>query len=187
MTTVAPPQPTFWRTCRAIANRTRLKMFGLLLEEPGLTVSDVAQRLHKALSLTSKYLQALEGPGLLLAHRTSRYVHYRPNSGPNGGHTPDLVTALRKTYQRELDPINTIFRLATAFTHPRRVEIFRALRSEPRTLDQIHTVTRISCWALGRHLRKLEDRGFVISRHGIYAAVDRTDGLGRQLARLASE
>ena len=61
----------------------------------------MAQRLHKPLSLTSEYLQALEAHGLLMAHRTGRYVRYRlnPSSEPNGAHGSDLVTALRKAYQ----------------------------------------------------------------------------------------
>jgi len=189
LVTIASLQPAFWRTCRTIANHTRLKMFGLLIEEPNQTVSAMAQRLHKPLSLTSEYLQALEVQGLLTAHRTGRYVRYRLNlnSAPNGGHGSDLVAALRKTYQREANPVGTIFRLATAFTHPRRLEIVRALHSGARTVDQIQVVTRISGWALLRHLGKLEERGFVISRRGLYTLVDRPDGLGRQLARLASE
>ena len=187
MATLAPLQPSLWRTCRTIANRTRLKMFGLLLEEPGQTVSAVAQRLHQPLSLTSEYLRALEARGLLMARRIGRQVQYRPNPAPNGGPASGLVPALRKTYQRATHPVDTIFRLATAFTHPRRIEVFRALQRGPRTVDQIQAVTRISGWALWRHLRKLEDRGFVISRHGIYALVHRPDDLGRQLARLASE
>ena len=183
----ARSQPTLWRTCRTIANRTRLKMFGLLLQKPGQTVSAVARRLHQPLSLASEYLRALEARGLLRAHRTGRRVEYRPNTSPRGGHASELVAAMRKTYQRQTHPVDTIFRLATAFTHPRRLEIFRVLQTGPRTVGQIQAATRISGWALWRHLRKLEARGFVISRRGIYAKAYRPDDLGRQLARLASE
>jgi len=187
MPPVAPLQPTLWRTCRTIANRTRLRMFGLLLQEPDQTVSAVANALGQPLSLTSEYLRALEARGLLRAHRTGRRVVYRPNSAPGGGHASGLVAALRKTFQRETHPVETIFRMATAFTHPRRLEIVRALQAGPRTAQQIQTATGISGWALWRHLRKLEARGFVISRRGFHALAHWPDGLGRQLARLARE
>jgi predicted ArsR family transcriptional regulator len=98
-----------------------------------------------------------------------------------------LVAALRKTFQRETYPVETIFRMATAFTHPRRLEIVRALQAGPRTAQQIQVVTRISSWALWRHLRKLEVRGFVISRRGFYSLAHWPQGLGRQFARLARE
>ena len=180
-------QPTLWRTCRAIANRTRLRMFGLLVRKPGQTVSSVAQHLRQPLPVASQYLRALEARGLLMARRTGRRVEYRPNSTTSPSNSAALVEALRKTYQREIHPVETIFRLATAFTHPRRVEIFRALMAGPRTMQQVHAVTHISAWALGRHLRKLESRGFVISRDGIYAVAHRPDSLGRMLARIAAE
>jgi len=162
-------------------------MFGLLVRKPGQTVSSVAQRLRQPLPVTSQYLRALEARGLLKAQRIGRRVKYRPNSTTSPGNAAALVEALRKTYQREIRPVETIFRLATAFTHPRRLEIFRALQAGPRTMQQIQAVTHISAWAMGRHLRKLESRGFVNSRDGIYAMAHRPDSLGRQLARLAVE
>ena len=162
-------------------------MLGLLLQEPNQTVSAVAQALGQPLSLTSEYLRALEARGLLRARRTGRRVEYRPNSAPSGGHASGLVAALRKAFQRETYPVETIFRMATAFTHPRRVEIVGVLQAGPRTAQQIQAATRISGWALWRHLRKLEARGFVISRRGFYALTHWPDGLGRQLARLARE
>jgi len=40
----------------------------------------------------------------------------------------ELVEALRRVFNREGNPVETIFKTATAFTHPRRIEIFNALR-----------------------------------------------------------
>ena len=60
-------RPTLWRTCRVLANPTRLKMFSLLLQQPGQTVSAVAEHLSQPLSLTSEYLRALEARGFLRA------------------------------------------------------------------------------------------------------------------------
>ena len=53
MTNAHPLQPTLWRTCRVIANRTRLQILALLLRQPGQTVSAVAAHLGRPLSLTS--------------------------------------------------------------------------------------------------------------------------------------
>ncbi|MBM3888073.1 MAG: winged helix-turn-helix transcriptional regulator, partial [Verrucomicrobia bacterium] len=173
MHSVAPLQPTLWRTCRAIANRTRLQMFHLLLQQPGQTVSAVANQMRQPLSLASKYLRALEARGLLTAHRTGRWVEYRPSPATSPSVTAGLVAALRATFQRQPKPVETIFRLATAFTHPRRIEIFRVLQAGPCDLGQLRAATGISAWALLRHLKKLEARGFVTQRGSLYALVHR--------------
>lgn len=81
--------------------------------------------------------------------------------------------------------MRAVFRLVTAFTHPRRVEIFRALRAGPASPGQLQFVTRISSRALLRHLAKLKARGFVKPRQGLYSIVQPTDALRRGLARLA--
>jgi DNA-binding transcriptional ArsR family regulator len=186
MSTPSPLQPTLWRTCRTIANRIRLKMFALLLQRPGQTVSAVAEHLSQRLSLSSEYLRALEARGLLKSRRVGRWVEYRPSPATGDGPASGLVSGLRWAFQNEPQPVETIFRLATAFSHPRRIEIFRALQTEPRNLGQIQAATRISGWALHRHLRKLEARAFVTCHLGLYAAAKRPDGLGRELARLAA-
>src|SRR2546425_418512 len=135
-------------------------MFGLLLQRPGQTVSAVAERLGQPLSLTSEYLRALEARGLRRARRVGRRVEYRSSPSPGAEPAAGLVSALRKTFQQETQPVETVFRLATAFTHPRRIESFRALQNGPRTLGHLRAATRLSSWALVRHLRKLEARGF---------------------------
>ncbi|MEK7686379.1 MAG: helix-turn-helix domain-containing protein [Verrucomicrobiota bacterium] len=186
MLTTLPVQPTLWRTCRAIANRTRLQIFGLLVRQPGQTVSAVAARLRQPLSVASAYLRTLEARGLLTARRVGRRVEYRPSPVTGGGPAQGLVVALRLAFQHESQPVQTIFRLATAFTHPRRVEIFRGLLAAPQTLEQMHIASGISGRALRRHLRKLEARGLVTCRQGMYAVADCPGAFGRELARLAA-
>jgi len=187
MHAASPLRPTLWRTCRAIANQTRLEMFHLLLRQPGQTVSGVAKELRQPLSLTSEYLRVLEARGLLTARRSGRWVKYQPSAVTSRNTTAALVAAMRATFQRETKPVQTIFRLATAFTHQRRIEIFRVLQVGPRTPGQLQAVIRMSRRALLRHLRKLEARGFVTRRGRLYALSHRGDGLGCELARLASE
>ena len=182
-----PLQPTLWRTCRVIANRTRLRLLGLLVQQPGLTVSAVAQRLGQPLSLVSQYLRALEARGLLIARRVGRRVEYRPRHPTDESVAPKLARAIRSTFQHETAPVETVFRLATAFTHARRIEIVRALKNAPQTRAQLKAATGISADALRRHRAKLEARGFVTSRLGAYRWVPRSDALGRELERLAVE
>lgn len=187
MTAAAPLQPTLWRTCRAIANRSRLQMFGLLVQQPGQTVSAVAARLKIPLSVTSEYLRVLEARGFLKARRIGRRVEYRPTPARGGGPARGLVAALRLTFERETKPVETVFKLATAFTHPRRIDIYRVLAMKPRTLEQIQAATGISICALVRHLGKLEARGFAKCQAGKYAMARRGDVFGRELARWAAE
>lgn len=187
MTQARPLKPTLWRTCRALANRTRLQLFKLLLTQPDQTVSAAAGRLEQPLPAISQYLRVLEARGLLAARRAGREVKYRINPSSPGGPTQGLVAALQLVFQRDPEPVETVFTLATAFTHPRRIVIFRALRNEPRTPRQIRSATGISMRALLRHLQKLEVRGFVKCQQGRYGVTTRRDALGRELARLAAQ
>jgi len=178
-------RPTPWRTCRAIANRTRLKMFGLLVRHPGLTVSAVAKELKQPLSVTSEYLRALEARGLLMSRRLGGHVEYRVNSADGASPASRLAVRLRLAFQRDSRPVDTIFKVATAFTHPRRIEIFCVLKEGPKTLGELRLTTRISRRAARRHLEKLEGRGFVVCGDGVYKAVGRFNSLRLEFARLA--
>jgi DNA-binding transcriptional ArsR family regulator len=180
-------KPTLWRTCRALANPTRLRILHLVLQQPNQTVSAVARQIRRPLASTSQYLRALEARGFLSARRKGRWVEYRPGCSAGSNSAACLLPALRATFQRDRDPERTIFRLATAFTHPRRILDFRALRTRPRTLGQLQVDTSSSSWALMRHLRKLQTRGIVMRRGSQYVLVRRADDLGRELARLAAE
>jgi DNA-binding MarR family transcriptional regulator len=185
MVTTTPLQPTLWRTCRALANRVRLQMLMEVFRQPGQTVSTIALRLNLPLPVTSAYLRALEARGLLVARRAGRHVNYRP--APADATTPsaEIAAALKPVFLNENAPVETIFKLATAFTHPRRAEILRAIHARPKTLPEIQTFTGISIPALVRHLRKLESRGFVGCHSGYFIAIRRADVLGRKLAQIA--
>jgi len=123
----------------------------------------------------------LEARGLLTVSRAGRRVTYQPARSAGG-----LAAALRSAFERESRPVETVFKLATAFTHPRRIEMFRLIQTKPQTSAQIHAATRISGRALQRHLNKLESRGFIAHPLGIHSAVKRTDAFGCELARLAA-
>jgi DNA-binding transcriptional ArsR family regulator len=186
MTVARSLQPTLWRTCRVLANRTRLQMLGLLLRRPNQTVSAVALQLKVSLPVASQYLRALEARGLLTVGRVGRRVKYRISAAPSGEAPQELIETLRQAFQRDSAPVETLFKLATAFTQPRRIEIVRALKQEPQSRGQLKAVTGMSARALARHLRKLEARGFVVCRRGMYSVTARPEGFGRALAWLAT-
>jgi DNA-binding transcriptional ArsR family regulator len=185
MSNVSSLQPTLWRTCRVLANRTRLKICALLLQQPGQTVSAIAEQLKLPLPAASQDLRALEARGLLAVRRQGRRVVYRPTPATTRTSAAELVTALRLVFRQEGSPVETIFKTATAFTHPRRIEIFNALRKENQSPVQLCTLTGISVPSLYRHLRKLKARGFVTYHEGRWVATPRFDPLGRELTRLA--
>ena len=185
MITTPTLQPTLWRTCRVLANRTRLQMLGLLFRQPDQTVSAVAMQLKLSLPVASQYLRALEARGLLSVSRMGRRVRYRINKAPSGVAARELILALQRTFQVEANPVDRLFKLVTAFTQPRRIEIFRALKEKPQDARQLKMLSGMSARALARHLRKLESRGFVGFGLGRYSVRDPTEGFGRALVRLA--
>ena len=184
MTTTPPLQPTLWRTCRVLANRTRLRILRLLVAESPQTVSAVALRLQLPLPVASQSLRALEARGFLTAQRAGRCVRYRLSTSATGA-ARELLAPLQSVSRRGRSPVDSLFRLSTAFTHPRRIQIFKVLQRLAATPDQVQAATGISGPALWRHLGKLHARGFVRGRDGIYSATRPREAFGRALARLA--
>ena len=178
-------RPTLWRTCRVLANQPRLKILVLLARRPSQTVTAIARQLRLSVPAASQYLRALEARGLLEARRAGPHVEYRSSSAAAAGITPELAAALRKTLEQGDGSIETVFSVATAFTHPRRIEILRVLNTKTRSLAQLQHATLISSRALRRHLQKLVSRGFVTLRRGDYVSAYPTNRLARELKRLA--
>jgi DNA-binding transcriptional ArsR family regulator len=160
-------------------------MLRTLLEQPDQTVSDVARRLNVPVSVTSQYLRALNARGLLETRRSGRYVQYRPTPDKSIPEAKSLLEGLRESFARERAPIDVIFRLATAFTHPRRVEMVRALQGDGLTPDGLREKTGISQPALRRHLGKLIVRGFVVREKKVYRAAVPPGLLAKRLSEIA--
>ena len=187
MTSATSPsgQPTLWRTCRVLANRKRLQILALLIRQPNQTVSAVADRISLSMPAASQYLRALEARGLLTCRRVGRRVEYRPSPGKGEGAAEEIVKALRLVFRRRAQPIEAIFNLATGFTHPRRVEVFRALTNGADSFAKLQAATKVPAPALSRHLAKLEARGFLKNEMALYVAIIHRHPFGRVLARLA--
>ncbi|HKP05421.1 MAG TPA: helix-turn-helix domain-containing protein [Chthoniobacterales bacterium] len=179
------PQPTLWRTCRVLASRKRLQMLACLIRHPGQTVSAVAQQTRLSMPAASQYLRALETRGLLTCRRVAKRVEYRPAPATSDSAGAEIVDALRLAFGRGEQPADAIFKLATAFTHPRRIEVFRALKKGAASFAKLQAATHISARALARHLSKLKSRGFVKREKQIWMLNVPRHPLARALARLA--
>lgn len=179
-------RPTLWRTCRVLANRGRLRALRTLLEFPDQPVSVVAKKLSVSVTLTSQYLRALNARGLLSVRRVGRWVYYRPSPDKTIPDAKALLEAIRREFGAEKKPIETIFRSATAFTHPRREEIFRAFHGQALTLPQLREKIGISTKALRRHLRKLQAREFLVAEGEIYRCVEPESHVGKALLKIVS-
>ena len=179
--------PPLWRTCRVLANRVRLKIFGALSQRPGMRVGDVARAMRLSLPAASQYLRALEACGLVESRRIRRSVIYGAN-GPKGSGNQALARAVTNR-MKERGAIESVFKLATAFANPGRIEVFRRLQAKPMSPAELSVATGWSPRTLGRHLAKLKSRGFVqqkASREKFEATVP-DDALGRALAKAAAE
>jgi DNA-binding transcriptional ArsR family regulator len=178
-------QPTLWRTCRVLANRKRLQILALLIRQPNQTVSAVAEHMSLSMSAASQYLRALEARGLLTCRRVGRRVEYRLSAGTSEGAAGEIVRALRLVFWQRAQPIEAIFKVATGFTHPRRIEVFHAVTNGADSFAKLQAATKMPVRALARHLAKLEARGFVKSEMELYVATIQRHPVGRVLARLA--
>jgi len=136
------------------------------------------------LPAASQYLRLLESRGLLKAHRVGRSVKYEVTPDDHPSLNAGLVQALRVVFEWNIMSIQTLFALITAFTHPRRIEIVRALCVGPATMDQLRTATGISLRSLGRHLAKLERRRFIKHRGDHYVVIQPSNPFRRELIRL---
>jgi DNA-binding transcriptional ArsR family regulator len=180
-------QPTLWRTCRVLANRKRLQILALLSRQPNQTVSTVARHMRLSLPAASQYLRALEARGLLTCRRVELRVEYRLSAATTENAAGEILTALRSVFRRKAQPTKALFKLATAFTHPRRIEVFRAIKNGADSFSKLQTATHISARALSRHLAKLEARGVLKSEMEVYAVTNPPHPFGCVLARLAGE
>ena len=144
-----------------MANDTRLGLLAQLVRKQPQSVSQLAEKCSLTLPVASQSLRALEARGLLRVRRIRRRVEYRAPTRSEAGDLSNLLSALQAALLRDPEPHARIAKLATAFTHASRIEIYRALESGPKTAAQIQAATRLPAQTLMRHVRKLLARGFI--------------------------
>jgi DNA-binding transcriptional ArsR family regulator len=176
----------FWRVCRVLANRPRLKIVGLLSRRPGLRVSAVAAAMKLSQPAASQYLRALESCGFVASRRVRRSVVYELG-GRNADPTLQALIRALIIALSDKTSIEGVFKLATAFANPGRIDVFRNLSAGLKTQAQLRVSAGCSPRTLRRHLTKLESRGFVrrTTASHTYEAATHGSGFGRALAQAA--
>lgn len=176
--------PALWRSCRVIACETRLQLLWHLFEGGELSVNPARLLVGISQPNASAQLRALGERGLIIPRREDMRVIYRAEANSAKAFAPELLGALQKCFEQSV-PFKTIIRQATAFTHERRIEIVRALNGKQLSFAKLLDATGMSSAALSRHLNKLERRGFVKRRGGVYRLGSPGNTLGRTLMKCA--
>ncbi len=177
-------RPTLWRTCRVIANETRLTLLWKIFEEGELCVHELVEQTGVSRPNASTQLRALSARGLIMPRREDMRVIYRAEANAGISFAPPLLDALRECFEQSMT-FKTVIRQATAFTHERRIEIVRALKGKILSFETLLGTTGMSSTALSRHLNKLERRGFVKYTKGIYRLGAPRNPLSRVLVEIA--
>lgn len=152
--------PTLWRTCRVMANATRIKLLAEVIAEPQRSVEDIAAASGVPARRASAHLRLLQSRGLLTATRQSRWVLYEAIPDPLVLSAAPLLAALRAAVSGR-ETTREVKRALTAFTHPRRLRIVKALTQTSLSFGELLVATGISRQALCRHMDKLRRRGVV--------------------------
>lgn len=176
--------PTLWRTCRVLSNESRLKLLWRLLQEGEMSMGCLGQSVGLGNSSASVHLRALNGRGFLKVERRGLYVFYSVEANESVRHANEILEALRNCYENAVS-YSQIMRLTTAFTHPRRIAIVQVLADGGMDEVALALQSQISPEALSRHLKKLEDRGFVVKVGDSVRLRDPDSLLGKTLLKAA--
>lgn len=170
-----PLIPTIWRTCRALANRRRLRIFQTLLANEGLTVTELAEKAGCSESIGSRYLRQINARGLLQVKRVGPYVFYSIGPDASVHHTSDFLEALVPTIEKAkgTKELDAIFKALTAYTHPNRLAIVRSLdTTTPVRKRNLMSRCHLSDVSLDRNLAKLGLRNLVrCTRQGVFLTI----------------
>jgi DNA-binding transcriptional ArsR family regulator len=182
-----PLSPTLWRTCRVLANASRLRVLKTVLDHGPACVGAIARAGGISEVSATQQLRLLQARGLLATVRQSRWVYYSAGADPAVEHAAPLLAALRQAFARGMEAPDLLFAL-TAFTHPRRIALARILAAGPASVEEMSVrggLSRVACY---RHMDKLERRGFVklgdgnrfqlVSPDSVFAAALLREALG---------
>ena len=157
-----PLNPTLWRTCRVLSGQVRLSLLQRILQEPGQNVSRLAEGIPIGISAASQELRRLQSRGLLRRSCHGTAVVYLPAPDPQVPAAAPLLAALKTVLTgRTADP-SRVAALAKGLGHEKRVELVQILQGQgPRTAKELAATLRTSLANLSKHLRILNDGGWV--------------------------
>lgn len=177
--------PTFWRTCRVLANENRLRLLWKLFRDGECSVSRLGAEVGLSQPVASAYLRAINSRGLILFRRRENFVLYRPEPNPEVEGSEQLLNALRGAYE-EFMPLNLVFQALTAFTHERRISMVQMLKKKSMDEAQLSVKTGIPLPSLHRHLRKLQARNVVAVEDDIWFVAKQESILKKELLAQAT-
>jgi DNA-binding MarR family transcriptional regulator len=153
--------PTLWRTCRALSGHTRLHLFHHIVQDPGLNVSQLAERVGIGISDASQELRRLQSRGLLRRTCQGTSVRYLPIADPQVSSAAPLLKALQEAMAGDSAQLEAIASMAKGLGSERRVAIVRALRQGPQTENQLALLIGCTIGNLKKSLARLKDGGWV--------------------------
>jgi len=177
-------RPTLWRTCRAIACETRLRLLWGIFKQNDLCVAELAHEVGISEQNASIQLRALSSRGLIMPLRQNLKIIYQPEANAELESVGDILDALHKNFENRMS-YETVIQQATAFTHDRRIQIVRILKDSPATFGELLEKTGASIPALTLHLNKLEARRFVKLKGTHYMLTNPGNPLGHVLLKTA--
>ncbi|MFA7256890.1 MAG: metalloregulator ArsR/SmtB family transcription factor [Kiritimatiellales bacterium] len=174
----------FWRVCRVVSHKNRLKLLWLLFDVDELCVCQLTTRIGMTQPNASIQLRALQSAGLIRFRRKKMNVIYRAEADDRIEFAAPLLEALRMCCEKPV-PLESVIRQVTAFTHERRMEIVRTLKKGSSSYNQLLEQTGMTTSALSRHLCKLEKRKVVGKTGGLYRLLKPSGKLGSILLKFA--
>ena len=177
--------PTLWRTCRALASSTRIKLLRQLHDHPGLNVSTLAEIVQIGVSAASQDLRRIQSRGLLQADRKGALLIYRMGADPQVPSASPLLKALVKTFdsmppEQDMD----MTPIASGLSHPRRIAIAKLLMDAPANSVSLRMITGMASAPMHLHLATLEAGGWIQSNHRLLHFCIPTHPLAQALAKL---
>jgi DNA-binding transcriptional ArsR family regulator len=166
-----------------VASETRLELLWHLFHEKELSVAQACRLTGISPSNASLQLKMLLECGLVICRREKMQVFYRAEANGAFEFAPEVLAALQECCDRSVS-FAALIRHTTAFTHERRIEIFRALRGRSLSTSALRDMTGMSSSALLRHLDKLIRRGYVTEQDRICRMGSSGNPLGRVLLEL---
>jgi DNA-binding transcriptional ArsR family regulator len=176
-------QPTLWRTCRVLANESRLTLLYLLLDYHELCNRDLANITGLSEPQVSIHLRLLNSRGLIRQHRRKMNLLSSPQANLEIEAADLLMRALTECHSRAI-PVQNLFRQVTAFTHARRIELVQHIPPTGIQKEVLSETTGIALSSVNRHLKKLKARNFVTDNKRIVSTTIPNDPLSKTLLQL---
>lgn len=173
-------KPELWKTCRILANESRLRILHQLAGCEEMCVKDIALAEQIEEVVAGKHLKQLHEHGFIQLQRKSKWAFYRFEEPISDTFAVYLATPLKR-HILQLSRFAEGIRLCTAFTHPRRIAIVKVLMKQSRPPEELVQLCDISGQALYRHLNKLAGRNFIQLAPNICSLTQEQDGFKKAL------